>query len=348
MPDVNCNSEIIGFHKTKVTLSKTDQDNMRTRRKAGRTRLESGLNIKKHPQPKEVASQGSYAMRTMIQDDDCDYDIDDGAYFKTDDLLDKKEVALTPKAARKRICEALKWDGRLTYDAQVKRNCVRQNYPEGYHIDVPVYRIVATKDSEGKSVEYFELASDESWVKSDARAVTTWYNGIVGELNAGESDGSQMRRVTKLTKKLARSRNTWKSKTTSGICISKLVVDHFIPATDRDDKAVRETWSAIKDALDKSTETAHPVLTGTKLAEESDKEVEYFRDCLKSALKILDALDEKDCTRTKARDTWNSVFNATYFSTLPDKEEEATAKARTIIVTSSDTARRDDGGGRFG
>ena len=28
------------------------------------------------------------------------------------------------------------------HDAEVHKNCVRQAYPEGYHIDIPVYRIV--------------------------------------------------------------------------------------------------------------------------------------------------------------------------------------------------------------
>lgn len=138
------------------------------------------------------------------------------------------------------MCDALKWDGRLKQAALVMRNCVRQPYPAGYHIDVPVYRIVITQDKDGEKGEYCELASGDAWVRSDARAVTRWYNGLVGELNAGESDGSQMRRITKLTKKFAR-RQAWKQKTTSGITISKLVVDHFVARQDRDDEALRET-----------------------------------------------------------------------------------------------------------
>lgn len=71
---------------------------MRGRRDAGRVRLESGLNLKTHPQPAEVESQGSYAMRTMVQDAGCDYDIDDGAYFRSEDLLDANGASLTPLA----------------------------------------------------------------------------------------------------------------------------------------------------------------------------------------------------------------------------------------------------------
>lgn len=346
MTNIDCNSEMTGFHSSEVTLLKPQQDGMRKNRDAGRTRLENGLDINKHPKPKEIASQGSYQMRTMVQDKDCDYDIDDGAYFDQQDMVDSNGKALTPKAARERVCEALKWDGRLKYDAEIKRNCVRQMYPEGHHIDVPVYRIVATVNETDEKVEHYELASGEEWVKSDARAVTRWYNGIVGELNAGESDGSQMRRVTKLTKKMARSRKDWKTKTTSGICITNLVVDHFVCVENRDDESLRETWKSIKKALAQSTQIKHPVLEATNLADHGNPEVEFFRDCLSGSLKKLDALDEVDCDIKKARAAWDDVFNTTYFSDQPDGGQGK--KAASVILTSNELARRNDGGGRFG
>ncbi len=353
MADIDCNKEMTGFHCTEVTLSKDDQSKMRTRRDAGRTRLLSGLDQQGWSHPKEQASQGSYAMRTMVQDDDCEYDIDDGAYFDEDNLIDKDGKALTPLAARERMCEALKWDGRLKHDAEVKRKCVRQIYPEGYHLDVPVYRIVVMMNDDGERVEYFELASENEWVRSDARAVTRWFNGKVGDLNAGESDGSQMRRVTKLTKKLARSRKEWKAETTSGITVTKLVTDHFSASEDRDDKALRDTWKAIHEALDKSTEVNHPVLD-TMLAEAGDAQVQFFCTCLADALKILEDLDEGDYTRQKARVTWDEVFDTTYFSDQPNNDDQSGGKgsdgckSAAMVVTSTETARRNDGGGRFG
>jgi hypothetical protein len=347
MADIDCHSEMTAFHRDNVTLSQKQQGEMRTRRDAGRTRLETGLDLKEHPQPRVVQSQGSYQMRTMTQDDDNDYDIDDGAYFEQDDLTDGDGDALTPLAARERICEALKWDGRLKHEATVKRNCVRQAYPAGYHIDVPVYRIVTTEDEDGNEIEHYELASGDDWVKSDARAVTRWYNGIVGELNAGESDGSQMRRITKLTKKFAR-RKPWKLKTTSGVCITKLVVDHFVYGQDRDDKALRETWKAIKVALDASTAIDHPVLTGTKLAKVGDEAVVFFRDCLASALGTLNVLDTSDCSREQAREAWDDVFDTVLFTDQPDDGAAKKSEGSAMLVTSVETARRSDGGGRFG
>jgi len=314
MSRVDCNKEMKGYHSDRVTLSKSDQDEMRARRDNGRTRLENGLVKAGHSTYREASSQGSYAMRTMVQDSQNDYDIDDGVYFEKDDLKDAKGNYLDPRAARLRIRNALK-DKRLAYDATVKTNCVRQKYPEGYHIDIPVYRIIRWTEVVGnKNVEY-ELASGDEWVKSDARAVTRWYDGAVGdELKTGASDYSQIRRLTKLTKKMARSRITWKGQTTSGICITRLVVDYFRGVYERDDDALHDTWKAIKSKLDVSFQINHPVLIGKKLAEWDDEGVRFFHACLVDALKKLEILDEQECTCEQALKAWDDVYNTVYFS----------------------------------
>lgn len=348
MADIDCNPEMVAYHRDEVTLSLAQQKEMRGRRDAGRTRLENGLDTVGKPQPREVRSQGSYQMRTMVQDPDNDYDIDDGAYFRHDDLKDDDGAHLSPLAARQRVCDALKWDGRFNQAAEVKNNCVRQAYAAGYHIDVPVYRIMTVKDDQGTDTERFELASGDAWVISDARAVTRWFDNIVGELNEGQTDGSQLRRITKLTKKFSR-RAEWKAKTTSGITISKLVVDHFVPSADRDDLALRETWKNIHEALMLSTQVAHPVVA-KNLSENGDAQVTHFRDCLKTALDDLKVLDKEDCTRAQAREAWDSVFDTSFFSNQPDLDaaKKAGTQGTVMEVTRVETARRNDGGGRFG
>jgi hypothetical protein len=345
----DCNDEMTGYHADEVTLSKKQQDEMRDRRDNGRTRLRTGLGRDGHELPSEQASQGSYAMRTMHQDEQTDYDIDDAAYFERADLKDQFGLDLTPSAARQRVCAALQQDDRLKHPAEIKTNCVRQRYPEGYHIDIPVYRITRTTDVNGKESASYEHASGNDWVPSDARGVTRWYNDMVGELNTGQSDGSQMRRVTRLTKKQGRSRIAWKSKTTSGITMTKLVVDHFVASPDRDDESVYLTWQAICAALEDSSRVAHPVLEGKNLAEEGDDEVAYFRDRLAEAMKVLAVLENTQCTRKQARKAWDEAFGTTYFSDQPSDEEDRGGKKRgPFITTSVAVARRDDGERRFG
>lgn len=350
MTILNCHDEMKAYHAEKVTLRRSDQDEMRKRRDAGRIRLTTGLERDGHSLPLNQASQGSYAMRTMHQDEQSDYDIDDGAYFAKDKLTDAAGQPLTPRAARQRVCKALQQDERLKHAAEVKDNCVRQHYPEGYHIDIPVYRVSERILANGDVIEVYELASGDDWVESDARAVTRWFNDYVGELNAGESDGRQLRRVTKLTKKQARSRIAWKKQTTSGICMTKLVVDHFIESTGRDDEALYETWKAIHQALSRSQRIAHPVQTDTNLAEAGNPEVLFFRDRLGEALKTLDVMNADGCTRTQARQAWDQVFDTSFFADQPGKDDSknGTKKLAPFVNKSSGEERREDNGGRFG
>ena len=335
MASIDCNKELKSYHSESVTLSNDNQKEMRDRRDNGRTRLENGLTKASHPLPEEFSSQGSYAMRTMVQDDECDYDIDDGVYFDIDDLKDSSGGALGALQARQRVRKALK-DDRLSYDAVVKTNCVRQQYPAGYHIDIPVYRTIRTEDIWGKEVIEYEHASGDEWLKSDARRVTKWFNDAVGsELKTGDADTSQLRRLTKLTKKMARSRSSWKKKTASGICITKLVVDHFVPALGRDDEALHETWKAIKFRLLISMQVDHPIYPGKYLASHGDEDIDFFRSCLNDAVAELNILEKSDCTRDQALKAWNTVFNTNFFSEQTSKSESTTKSLLQPATTAS-------------
>lgn len=347
----DCSEDMKGYHGEEVNLAKIDQDEMRGRRDNGRTRLSNGLEKDGYAKPSEIQSQGSYAMRTMVQDDGCDYDVDDGVYFEKDDLKDEAGNFLTPEQARKRVADALKKDQRLAEDAKVKNNCVRQNYPQGYHIDLPVYRVTRSKDSTGNETVKYELASDSEWVVSDAREVTRWYAKEVGsELKSGQEDYSQLRRVTRLTKKLARSREDWKIKTVSGITITKLVVDHFKPVPGHDDWSLRDTWEQIKAKLDWNQTVEHPVLNGTYLAQHGDDNVKFLHTTLGDALKKLEILDDEDnCTIKKARKAWDDAFGCEYFSGRTDGDDDGSgSKTSGISTIGSTVAKRNDGGGRYG
>lgn len=344
----DCSSEMSKYHGEKVTLRDKDRKDMRERRDNGRIRLKNGLNNNDHAQPKIVCSQGSYQMRTMIQDEDCDYDIDDGVYFLPNDLKDGDGVDLTPLQARQRVCDALSYDLRFASPAEVHNNCVRQEYQAGYHIDMPVYRIQVQNEGMDNEKEIYELASGNMWQVSDARAVTQWFRNAISQLNGEDGvDGLQMRHVVRLTKAFARSRKEWKHKTASGITLTRLVVDEFRPFKNRDDQALLETWKVINSRLATSTKVEHPV-NATELAKEGDEKVTFFRNCLSDALEILATLEKDDSTRNEARDAWDSVFNTTYFGNLPDPRNSGTDAKTFFVATESKTDTRDDGNGRYG
>lgn len=342
----NCSAEMARFQDEEIRLSQSDQKEMRERRNAGRVRLRTGLERDGCAVPTHHA-QGSYAMHTMVQDADCDYDIDDGAYFREEDLEGEDDLPLDPRQARERVCHALTQDNRLASEAVVHRNCVRQEYPAGYHIDVPVYRITHENEGEDDEKEIYELASSDAWVRSDARAVTRWFKDRVSELNGDTDDGRQLRWVTRLTKGFARSRAEWKKKTCSGILITRLVVDEFVASPGRDDIALRDTWKRIVARLKLSSVVAHPVNDGN-LAEEGDTCVKFLLDKFEGALETLKVLD-RDCTRGEARKAWDDVFDTSFFTNQPDPSEDSNKGGRAAFVaTESKTDRRDDAGGRYG
>src|SRR6185369_14495432 len=84
----DCSKEVLAYHDDEVTLPQKERNEMRQRRDTNRIRVKAGLDKNGDPKPREFASQGSYAMKTMTQHPEKDYDIDDGIYFDKD-LLKK-------------------------------------------------------------------------------------------------------------------------------------------------------------------------------------------------------------------------------------------------------------------
>lgn len=328
----DCSSEMQSFHDEKVTLGRAAQKEMHDRRNAGRTRLDTGLAAAEHAPPILKVSQGSYAMRTMVQDSDSDYDIDDGIYFRKEDLHDKDGNELSPWTSRQRVAKALRKDERLKHDAENLANCVRQFYPEGYHIDLPIYRLVAAKGGSASST-ICERACGDAWVESDGRAVTKWFKDLVGDLSRDETDGRQLRRIAKLTKKFARRQPSWKFKTTSGITLTKLVTENFVAKPGREDEALHETWKRISARLKISTAVDHPVtFQHPRLANEGDSKVEFFRDCLSDALESLKVLDDHEKSKKQACRAWDNVFNADFFAAKYEDSQSKALAAHTSLV----------------
>src|SRR5260221_12321575 len=96
----DCHDDVLAYHNEETTLPQAERTAMRDRRNANRDRLKARLKEKGKALPKEFIKQGSYAMLTMVQDPDNDYDIDDGVYFSEVSLRDGAGVAMTPKQVR--------------------------------------------------------------------------------------------------------------------------------------------------------------------------------------------------------------------------------------------------------
>lgn len=355
----NCHKDILAYHNEEVTLSKTEQDEMRDRRDTNRQRLKDGLERDKETAPSEFQSQGSYAHHTMVQQPNKDYDIDDGVYFWQDDLEGPNGGDKTPLDAKKMIQKALD-DARFNKAPEVRTNCVRVYYYKGYHLDVPVYRKVKTTNSSGEEEVYFELASSD-WKASDPAEVTRWFQRENESQSPDTTNGRQLRRQTRLNKAFARSRESWRSQIATGFMITTLIVNECYGANaDREDKALYETMVAMRNRLNWNLEIQHPIIEGENLTKDSNEgRTKFLREKLNWAIGKLDVLFKADCTRSQALEAWDKVFDTTFFSDrLSDEEpesqkaEDTTALGAAILIKGREEAARKEpvdkrGGGRY-
>ena len=325
----DCAKDVRAYHNQDVTLPKTEQDAMRARRDSNRTRLRNGLSAAGKPAPLDFVKQGSYAMKTMVRDPDNDYDIDDGVYFRQEDLVGDRGAEMTSLQARKMVRDAVD-DGKFKRAPEVRSNCVRVFYEKGYHVDLPVYRRVVTSKVYGEEVHY-ELAASSGWKRSDARDVSDWYE----DERAKSADGRQLRRINRDLKKYARSRYSWRGGILSGFGISVLTTERF-RVNDREDRALYDTMVAIRDRLSWNLQVAHPVTPGDYITGgPDDARARCFREKLTEAIDNFQPLFDADCTRERALKCWDKVFATTLFSERLEEEQRAAVAAPAIISSAA-------------
>jgi len=197
-------------------------------------------------------------------------------------------------------------DNKFKKQPEVLKNCVRVYYEEGHHVDMPVYR--RYEDEEGNEVQ--ELASNE-WKESDPESITSWFKDAVIKNSPDETNGRQMRRVTRLVKKWANSRDSWNMP--SGFMISVLVDEKYQKNNGRDDDSLYETLKSIRDRLFWNKNVNNPV-TYNSISEGKEHLLTNMHEKLDDALKnTLNVLDEQGCTHKQAMKAWSKFFNDDFF-----------------------------------
>lgn len=308
----NCSKEMMKFLSEKVRLSDSDQSKLREYRKTNLDRLKKGLEKNDSPMHIRYINQGSYAMNTINQHPDNDYDIDIGIIFHKDDLLGKQNADKTALESRKMVCQAMQ-DNRFSKSPEVLKNCVRVYYNEGYHIDMPIYR---TYEKDGKTVQ--ELASSD-WKESDPEGITNWFNSAVIEKSPDEDNGRQMRRITRLGKKFLCSRKSWNMP--SGFIFSVLIDELYVPK-ERDDESLYQTLKAMCDRLYKNKSISNPI-NGSLISEGKEAQLTKLYCELKFHLEnTLFVLEDESCSQEQALKAWSRFFKDDFFETKIEKAHE--------------------------
>jgi len=310
----DCSKEMMEFLQEKVRLSQKEKDNLKDYREKNLTRLTNGLKKNSEPAYHKAINQGSYAMHTINQHPDKDYDIDVGIIFKRDDLKGSNRTDKTSLNVRKMVCKAMQ-DEKFKKQPEVLKNCVRVYYKEGHHVDMPVYRIY--EDDNGNTLQ--ELASSD-WKESDPESITNWYNNAVIEQSLDSNNGRQMRRVTRLTKKWSNSRSSWNMP--SGFMISVLIDKEYFDKINRDDEALYETLKVIRNRLSWNKNLYNPI-TGESISEGKEHLLENMYNELDKVLNnTLYILEDDDCTYEQAMKAWSKFFNDDFFKNKIKKGEE--------------------------
>ncbi len=305
------------FYDTHVRLGNERRQALAGHRDANLKRLSDGLTALKNegrvkcgPYAKSY-TQGSFAMHTLNQHADNDYDIDVGVLFE--------EYCLPSSAldSRNLVAEALvKAGGNFAKDPESRTNAVTVWYSEGHHVDFAVYR--RRKTAAGLVV--LEHASTD-WRTQDPLDVQTWFDDRVQKLSPSAGSGrvpsGQLRRIIRFAKAFTRSRDSWSLP--GGMITSALTVECYKPDAYRDDAALHNTLAALSSRLSASTAVRNPVEGTSWLTSKTEHEnqVKRMRDRLSENMPKLAVLFGADCTEYQARSAWDWVFNHSYWRETP-------------------------------
>ena len=206
----NLHDTINEFYKNHVRLDSDEKNKLVGYRDTNLKRLKSGLDKlgdehdTTYPYYQYYRNQGSYAMFTLNQHPDNEYDIDIAIVFKKDDLPN------SALKARQRIADAFKkMPGHFSQDPEARPNAVTVWYAEGYHIDFAVYR--SFEDECGNTI--IEHAGPD-WTEREPMEVTKWFNDAVNSDSPSQEDGAtvddyQMRRIVQFLKAFSKSQSSW-------------------------------------------------------------------------------------------------------------------------------------------
>jgi hypothetical protein len=337
MASYDCTKDFQQYYDNHVRLS-SERKKLAEVRDTNLQRIREGLadleneTKKPHPSFSDSKNQGGYAMHTLNQAADNDYDIDVALVFESDDLPDD------PGEAKLRVRDALRRRAtNFVTEPEARTNAVTVWYEEGYHVDFAIYRRRSTAWS-----TITEHASS-TWIAREPLEVSDWFCGQVDDKSPAESfwqsdlkvGPKQMRRIVRFIKRFCKSRASWNLP--GGMIITTLVNEVYQPDRSRDDISLRSTLTRIQSRLEQSLEIMSPVRPEQELtaSEKHKKQVERLLKKLNQFLPKLAVLDEPLCTEEKARNAWNFIFNHEFWKqkSAQDMSEGAEVRALPDVAT---------------
>lgn len=180
--------------------------------------------------------QGSYAMRTLlnpIKDENGlgAYDLDDGIYFESDDINDRKTIDWY----HQEVYEAVK--DHTDNGAEDLDPCVRVQYADGHHIDLAIYFLHTTQD------KTMLAHRKEPWHESNPDEMIDWFSDEC-------EDKTKLRELVRFMKAWCEYKRSEGTKMPSG-CIMTMLTSKYYKWNDEDryDIAMRDILKKMYDDL---------------------------------------------------------------------------------------------------
>lgn len=246
--------------------------------------------------PKELqpifAGQGSFEMNTTVNpipvyDKENEkklykYDLDDGVYFiERENENNMKSI----NTWHSWVYEAV--DGHTNTSTNTKSTCVRVNFADGHHIDLPIYYL--------NNINTSLAHKSKGWIKSNPTEFTEWFNKKA-------KDNQQLRKIVRFLKAWKNFREIKNSnlKFPSGFSLTILAVKNYI-ADDGYDISFLETIKSIQNSLNIKFECKRPTTP------ENEDVFEYFS--VKRKNDFLNALDNliKDLENAKNEENYKKA-----------------------------------------
>lgn len=322
----NCDRDIRGYYSNRVALTKSQREELGKRRNTNRDRLKAGLEENDDPLPDKTISQGSYAMRTIIQEPNNTYDIDDGVVFMRKSLMGPRGGDKSALDARNMVRNAVD-DERFSRSPEVKTNCVRVFYDDGPHVDIPVYRSVLNCNG----INSYELASS-NWKESDPEGVNSWFLKCLEYKKNQEL--KYFRELICLLKSFCKQRTSYSLP--SGFVLTVLVDECYFTINDRIDLSLHNIIVSIYKRLCANINVSHPVVNEFLIDDNNAHKAEKLRDILGDAVQNLEYLNQPNCTYYEALKRWKKVLKTDYFDDkiiVAEKDEKIRTKSRIIVST---------------
>ncbi len=252
----NCNANFKtgdNSYHSNISLSESQLDQLLKSSNALRERIREYLKVKNVKNPR-FYRQGSYMHHTLVHPLNDDYDLDDGVYL---DLSGFSNIP-SPSTIHDWIYSAVQEHTQTP--PTDKEACIRANFKDNYHIDLPAYNVV--KSGQGGPEKYYIAMKTKGWEPSDPRAMTTWFNGKVRD------HSEQLRRLVKYTKAWADYCNTNKNTDLpNGLTLTILTSEQCLSDT-RDDIAFLITMQDIKKRLSSNYDIWKPYEPTENLSEQ--------------------------------------------------------------------------------